>query len=175
MMRLVHCVVLSLSVLGMASPLVAEGEDQRPSAEQQDEHKSQARACAARAAGTYGFQCHGSTFTGAAVEEVTFIGVVKGTEKGFYEGYGTFNSNGGSLSTHVAGNATFGESCFGNVVYTTNEILLPGGGTIPLPPVSFDFISVDDGNEILGTGVALGGALNEFVPRLTCRLVRTRK
>jgi hypothetical protein len=88
------------------------------------------------------------------------VGTVSGSDDGSYEGYGTFNTSGGSASTHFSGQASFGRSCFGHVDYTTNEILLPGGGTIALPPVSFDFISVDGGNEILGTGVA-----NPAVPR----------
>jgi hypothetical protein len=92
----------------------------------------------------------------------------------FHEGYGTFNSSLGSLSLHVAGQATFGRSCFGHVDYTTHEILLPGGGTASLPPISFDFIAVDNGDEILGTGVANPtGATGDLVPRVTCRLVRS--
>jgi hypothetical protein len=131
------------------------------------------RTCAAQAKGLYGFQCHGSAFNGVAFDQVTFVGTVEGNAKGFYEGYGTFNSDQGSVDTHIAGQATFGRNCFGRVVYTTNEIVLPGGGTIPLPPATFDFIAVDDGNEILGSGVA-PGMTGDFVPRLTCRLVRIR-
>jgi hypothetical protein len=51
--------------------------------------------------------------------------------------------------------------------------VLPGGGTIPLPPATFDFIGVDDNNEVLGSGVA-PGMTGDLVPRLTCRLVRIR-
>lgn len=131
------------------------------------------RTCAAKAKGLYGFQCHGSAFNGVAFDEVTFVGTVDGNEKGFYEGYGTFNSDQGSVDTHIAGAATFGRNCFGRIVYTTNEIVLPGGGTVPLPPATFDFIAVDDSNEILGSGVA-PGMTGDFVPRLTCRLVRIR-
>jgi hypothetical protein len=130
------------------------------------------QSCAAKAAGLYGFQCHGSSFTGAKLEPVTFIGTVAGTESGIYEGSGTFSSSQGSASTHVVGTATFGKNCFGHIDYTTNEIVLPGGGTVPLPPVSFDFIAVDDNREVLGTGVAPAGVTGDFVPRLTCRLVR---
>ena len=46
------------------------------------------------------------------LEPITFIGTVKGTEDGFYEGYGTLNSSAGSLSVHNAGQATFGRSCW---------------------------------------------------------------
>ena len=129
------------------------------------------RTCAAQAKGAYGFQCHGSAFNGVAFDQVTFVGTVDGNTKGFFEGYGTFSSNLGSVDTHIAGQATFGRNCFGRIVYTTNEILLPGGGTVPLPPATFDFIAVDDGNEILGSGVA-PGMTGDLVPRLTCRLVR---
>jgi hypothetical protein len=130
------------------------------------------QSCAAKAAGLYGFQCHGSSFTGAKLEPVTFIGTVVGNESGVYEGFGTFSSGQGSASTHVVGTATFGKNCFGHIDYTTNEIVLPGGGTVPLPPVSFDFIAVDNNREVLGTGVAPPGVTGDFVPRLTCRLVR---
>lgn len=131
------------------------------------------RTCAAKAKGLYGFHCHGSAFNGVAFDQVTFVGTVEGDAKGFYEGYGTFNSDQGSFNTHLAGQATFGRNCFGRVVYTTNEILLPGGGTIPLPAAIFDFIGVDDSNEILGAGVA-PGMTGDAVPRLVCRLVRVR-
>ena len=131
------------------------------------------RTCAAQAKGLYGFHCHGSAFNGVAFDQVTFVGTVEGNAKGFYEGYGTFNSDQGSVDTHIAGQATFGRNCFGRIVYTTNEIVLPGGGTIPLPPATFDFIAVDDSKEILGSGVA-PGMTGDFVPRLTCRLVRIR-
>ncbi|HEY3179679.1 MAG TPA: hypothetical protein VGL25_12445 [Casimicrobiaceae bacterium] len=130
------------------------------------------QSCAAKAAGLYGFQCHGSSFTGAKLEPVTFVGTVVGDASGVYEGFGTFNSSLGSVSTHVVGTASFGKNCFGHIDYTTNEIVLPGGGTVPLPPVSFDFISVDNNRETLGTGVAPAGVTGDFVPRLTCRLVR---
>jgi hypothetical protein len=131
------------------------------------------RTCAAQAKGLYGFQCHGSAFNGVEFDQVTFVGTVEGNAKGFYEGYGTFTSDLGSVDTHIAGQATFGRNCFGRIVYTTNEIVLPGGGTIPLPPATFDFIAVDDSKEILGSGVA-PGMTGDFVPRLTCRLVRVR-
>jgi len=144
-----------------------------PTLADDDSRNASGRSCAVKAKGLYGFQCHGSAHNGVAFDQVTFIGTVEGDDKGFYEGYGTFSSDQGSVATHVAGMATFGRNCFGRVVYTTNEILLPGGGTIPLPPVTFDFIAVDNSKEILGSGVA-PGMTGDFVPRLTCRLVRTR-
>jgi hypothetical protein len=165
MTRFVLLNLFSIAVVGLALPISADGDAQ----------KSRPHSCAARAAGVYGFQCHGSAFTGTVLEPVTFVGTVEGTKDGFYEGYGTFNSSGGSVSTHVAGEATFGRNCFGRVDYTTNEILLPGGGTVPLPTVSFDFTVVDDGKEILGTGVAPTGVMGDLVPRLTCRLVRIQR
>jgi hypothetical protein len=124
--------------------------------------------------GLYGFQCHGSAFNGVVFGPVTFVGTVEGKDNAIYEGHGTFSSSAGSFSTHVAGAATFGPNCFGHVDYTTNEIVLPNGGVIPLPTASFDFIGVDGGDEILGTGVAPFGVTGDFVPRLTCRLVRVR-
>jgi hypothetical protein len=131
------------------------------------------RTCAAQAKGLYGFQCQGNSFNGVEFDQVTFVGTVDCNAKGFCEGYGTFNSDLGSLDTHIAGQGTFGRNCFGRVVYTTNEIVLPGGGTVPLPPASFDFIAVDDSKEILGSGVA-PGMTGDAVPRLNCRLVRIR-
>ena len=122
----------------------------------------------------YGFQCLGSAFTGAALEPVSFVGTVKGDGKGFFEGFGTFNSSNGSAPTHVAGKGTLLPSCLGHVDYTTNEILLPNGGTVPLPPISFDFTVVHSGDEILGAGVAPPGVTGDVVPRLACRLVRVK-
>jgi hypothetical protein len=131
------------------------------------------QACAIQAAGVYGFQCSGVASTGAALEPVTFVGTVEGRDDGFYDGTGTFNSSQGSAPTHVAGFATFGKYCFGRVVYSTNEILLPGGGTVPLPPLVIDFVPVNNFTEILGAPVGPGAA-GDFVPRLSCRLVRIR-
>lgn len=128
----------------------------------------------AAARGPYGFNCHGFSFTGATFEPVTFVGTVAGSATGFYDGYGTFNTSGGTIATHFAGQATLdGARCFGRVSYTTFEMLLPGGGTVPLPPASFDFAVVLGGKELLGTGVAPAGVTGDLVPRLTCRLVRT--
>lgn len=155
--KLITCVVASAALSG---PALAD--DSR-----------HGRTCAAKAKGLYGFQCHGNAFNGVEFDQVTFVGTVEGDAKGFYEGYGTFNSDLGSADTHIAGQATFGRNCFGRIVYTTNEIILPGGGTVALPPATFDFIAVDDSKEILGTGVA-PGQTGDFVPRLTCRLVRIR-
>ncbi len=132
------------------------------------------QACALKASGVYGFSCNGSMFTGAVFEPVTFIGTVEGRDDAFYDGFGTFNSSQGSAATHVAGFATFGKNCFGRVVYSTNEILLPGGGKIPLPPLVIDFVPVNDFNEMLGAPVAAPGVTGDFVPRLVCRLVRIR-
>jgi hypothetical protein len=145
----------------IASPLAAAKDDPSP------------QVCAVRAAGMYGFQCSGLASTGAALEPVTFVGTVEGGNDAFYDGTGTFNSSQGSNTTHVAGYASFGKNCFGRVAYTTNEILLPGGGKIPLPPLIIDFVPVDGFNEILGTPVA-PGATGDLVPRLSCRLVRIR-
>lgn len=121
--------------------------------------------------GLYGFQCHGSSFTGVKLEPVTFIGTVEGDGRGMFEGYGTFNSSNGSADTHVKGPGTLSDRCLGHVEYT-NELLLPGGGTVPLDPISFDYTVVAGGAEILGTGRGFPGATGDFVPRLTCRLVR---
>ncbi|TLY75739.1 MAG: hypothetical protein E6K43_04560 [Gammaproteobacteria bacterium] len=122
----------------------------------------------------YGFQCLGSAFTGTKLEPVSFVGTVRGDGKGFFEGFGTFNSSNGSASTHVAGNGTLLPGCFGHVDYTTNEIVVPGGGTVPLPPISFDFTVIHGGDEILGAGVAPAGTTGDVVPRLACRLVRVK-
>jgi hypothetical protein len=136
---------------------------------------SAAEVCALKAQGTYGFQCQGSTSTGGPAEPVTFIGTVEGRYDAFYEGYGTFNTSQGSAPTHVAGFATFGANCMGRVAYTTNEILLPGGGAIPLPPLVIDFVPVNNFDEILGMPVAAPGVTGDAVPRMTCRLVRIGK
>lgn len=134
-----------------------------------------AESCAAKAQGVYGFQCHGTASTGGAAEPVTFIGTVEGRYDAFFEGYGTFNSNQGSAPTHVAGYAKFGKNCFGRITYSTNEIVLPGGETIPLPPLVIDFVPVNDFEEMLGMPVAGPGVNGDAVPRMVCRLVRTGK
>ena len=162
LVRLSSCAVFCAL---LAAPPGAAGDDSTP----------HTRACIEKAKGPYGFQCHGSAFNGAIFEPVTFVGTVEADDDAVYEGFGTFSSSNGSASTHVKGKATFGRHCFGHVDYTTNEILLPGGGTIPLPPAAFDFAVVDDGREILGTGVAAPGVTGDFVPRLTCRLVKIRR
>jgi hypothetical protein len=132
------------------------------------------QACAVKIAGVYGFQCQGSASTGGALEPVTFIGTVEGRDDGFYEGYGTFNSSQGSVATHVAGFATIGKNCFGRIVYSTNEILLPGGATVPLPPLVIDFVPVNNFSEVLGMLIAAPGVQGDLVPREVCRLVRIR-
>jgi hypothetical protein len=149
-----------------------------------------ANACFAMAKGAYGFNCVGSAFTGAALEPISFGGVVEGSATGFYEGYGTFNSSNGSAHTHFSGQVNYGKNCaghadceaattkncWGHIDYTTNEILVPGG-VIRLDPVSVDAAVVDGGREILGTPVpipSIPGATGDFVPRFACRLVKIR-
>jgi hypothetical protein len=149
-----------------AAPVAADNSDANAS-----------RACAAKVKGLYGFQCHGSAFNGFVFGPVTFVGTVEGHDNGIYEGHGTFSSPTGSLPAHVAGAATFEPStCFGHIIYTTNDVTFPPPiGLVHLPPAAFDFIGVDGGDEILGTGVAYPpDATGDFVPRLTCRLVRVR-
>ena len=74
---------------------------------------------------------------------------------------------------HADCEAFTARNCWGHIDYTTNEILLPGGGVVPLPPVSVDFAVVDSGHEILGTPVPpFPGTTGDFVPRFTCRLVK---
>jgi hypothetical protein len=166
--RYSHTIAITIAVGCAVSPLASAAD--APSGSVLT--SAQSRACAVQSRGSYGFQCFGSAFTGAVAEPVTFVGTVDGDANGFYEGYGTFSSSAGSASTHVAGTATFGNECFGHINYTTNEIILPSGGKIPLPPISFDFISVDNNSEILGTGVAAAGVTGDQVPRLTCRLIK---
>jgi hypothetical protein len=165
-------VVLVVAASAAAALVSSDGDSTKDSAG--DKIASQAPpACHIRMTrGLYGFQCHGSAFTGTALEPVTFVGTVAGDGRGFFEGFGTFNSSNGSASTHVAGRGNLGPMCLGHVDYTTNEILLPQGGTVPLPPISFDYATVHGGDEILGTGVAPPGVTGDVVPRLTCRLVR---
>ena len=134
-------------------------------------------SCIAKTKGPYGFHCHGSTLVGnpqAGFQfgPVTVVGIVEGDGAGIFEGTNTFTSWLGSTSTHFKGAATFGKNCFTHVDYTTNEIVLPDGSTIPLPPASFDAAVVDDGRELLGAGVAPPGVTGDQVPRLVCRLVR---
>lgn len=139
-----------------------------------EDDRSKAPACSLKITkGLYGFQCHGSAFTGAKFEPVTFIGTVESNGRGLFDGYGTFNSSNGSANTHVKGPGTLSDRCFGHVEYT-NELLLDGGGVVPLDPISFDYTVVNGGDEILGTGRGFPGATGDFVPRLTCRLVRIK-
>lgn len=130
--------------------------------------------CIAKTAHAYGFHCWGSANFGAGFEVANFVGTVEGNGKGVFEGNGTVSFSGGSFSTHFAGPATFGRYCSGRVQYTTNEIVLPDGGVIPLGPATFDFATVEGGKEILGASVAPFGVTGDQVPRLTCRLVRVR-
>lgn len=126
--------------------------------------------------GTYGFQCHGYSNVGSGLEPVTFVGTLRGDGRGLFEGYGTFNSSTGSASTHVKGTGNLSAQCFGHVRYGINEVLFPGGGTYPLAPIAFDYTAVSGGKEILGTAVAEPeGGVGSSVPRLTCRLVDTRR
>ena len=95
--------------------------------------------CVAKTAHVYGFHCWGSANFGAGFEVANFVGTVEGNGKGVFEGYGTVSSSAGSFATHFAGPATFGRHCSGRVQYTTNEILLPGGGVVPLGPAIVRF------------------------------------
>lgn len=122
----------------------------------------------------YGFQCLGSSSSGSTLEPVSFVGTVSGDGHGFFEAFGTFNSSNGSLPLHLAGRGTLLQRCFGHVDYTTTEIQLPNGGTVPLPPISFDYAVVHGGDELMGAGVAPAGVTGDPVPRLACRLVRVR-
>ena len=166
MKRLIAAATLTVAIaaLGISSivPVKADDDERKPP------------ACSLKLTkGLYGFQCHGSAFTGVKLEPVTFIGTVEGNGRGLFEGYGTFNSSNGSANTHVKGPGTLSDRCFGHVEYT-NELLLPGGGAVPLDPISFDYTVVSGGDEILGTGRGFPGATGDFVPRLTCRLVRIK-
>jgi hypothetical protein len=138
-------------------------------------HEEEAPACTLKLTrALYGFQCHGSAFTGAILEPVTLVGTVEGDGRGLFEGYGTFNSSSGSLPSHLKGTGTLSDRCFGHVDYTTNEIQLPNGVVVQLAPLSFDYTVVDGGKEILGSAVGAPGASGDMVPRVTCRLVRIR-
>jgi hypothetical protein len=165
----VHRTIIRL----LALAILAGGVSLTPALRAQSDSDSHGGACNLQIArGPYGFQCTGLSFTGAMLEPVTFIGTVQADRAGVYEGYGTFNSSLGTIHTHVKGPATLSSNCFGHVDYA-NERILPGGSTEPLPPVSFDFVVVDGGKEILGTGVANPpGLTGDLVPRLNCRLVR---
>lgn len=134
---------------------------------------SNGHSCIAEAKGFYGFQCHGSVSNGAGgLEPATFVGTVEGDRNAVYEGHGQFNSGAGSVFTHFVGKASFGDKCFGHIQYDI-EILSGAGSPIPLPPIAFDFITVDGGREILGTGAPVSRmAQGDAVPRLTCRLVK---
>ncbi|HEY1326569.1 MAG TPA: hypothetical protein VGI14_06490 [Casimicrobiaceae bacterium] len=138
------------------------------------DHDGNGRSCAAKAAGTYGFQCQGSIALAPAapLEPVTFGGLVTCNQSASCAGYGTLNSSLGSNHVDFAGTATFDDNCFGRVAYTKYDITVPGG-TISAAPAYFDFIAVDNSAEVLGVGVAPGSSGNA-VPRLACRLVRVR-
>ena len=181
MTRWIRFPVALAAAAACAIPISAAADNRSPG--------SSANACFAMAKGAYGFNCSGSASSGGPLEPISFGGVVQGDGRGFYEGYGTFNTSGGSAHVHSSGQARYGtnceghadceaftaRNCWGHIDYTTNEILLPGGGTIPLPTVSVDFAVVDDGREILGTPVPNApGATGDLVPRFTCRLVKIR-
>lgn len=168
MRRYVSTAVFSLALASMlcAAPALAQSKAA-------GDHDDSPPCTLKLTKGLYGFQCHGSAFTGSAFEPITFVGTVEGDGRGLFEGYGTFSTSNGSVSTHVKGPGTLSNRCFGHVDYTINEIVLPVG-TIPLAPISFDYTVVDGGKEILGTGVAAPGVYGVDVPRITCRLVRAR-
>lgn len=121
--------------------------------------------------GSYGVQCHGTVFTGVATEPVTIVGTVTGDEHGMFEGHTTMNSGAGSIRVHNKGPVTL-LGCFGRVVYTVNDLLLPDGSVVSLPPLVADAAMVEDGLELLGSGVEPNGVAGDLVPRLVCRLVR---
>jgi hypothetical protein len=164
MARLIHLAACAFACAIAAAPAAADRTG---------------NSCLAKTRGPYGFHCHGSTLVGnpqAGFQfgPVTVVGTVEGDGTGIFEGTNTFTSWLGSVPTHFKGHATFDKNCFGRVEYTTNEIVLPDGSTIPLPPAAFDAATVDGGQEILGAGVAPPGVTGDQVPRLFCRLVRIR-
>lgn len=139
-----------------------------------------AHACSAKIRGAYGFQCQGFANVNAppdlpALEPVTLIGTVVGSDSGVFDGYGTFSSHLGSIRQHVVGQAVYQDkNCAGHIKYQI-WVALPDGTDGPqLPPLDFDFAVVDNGFEILGTPNALPGVTGDLVPRLSCRLVRIR-
>jgi hypothetical protein len=90
MFHFAHFSMCALAFVGLALPLAGDS-DRQPLAAEVAGQNSPARSCAAKVAGLYGFQCYGSAAPVGVLEPVTFIGTVKGTEDGFYEGYGTFS------------------------------------------------------------------------------------
>jgi hypothetical protein len=167
----VACAVL---VLTTAAALKAGATNSNESKEPVSEGKPAPSCHLEMTRAQYGFQCLGSAFSGSTLEPVSFVGTVTGDGKGFFESFGTYNSSNGSASVHLAGHGTLPPRCIGHVDYTTTEIVLPNGSTIPLSPISFDYTVVHGGDEILGAGVAPAGVTGDPVPRLACRLVRTR-
>jgi hypothetical protein len=59
------------------------------------------------------------------------------------------------------------------VVYDKNTIEVAPGVFVPGPPLIAEFAVVEGGHEILGMPVAPGES-GDAVPRLACRLVKTR-
>ena len=150
--------------------LALAGAAWMPSAAAHEPENLQA-ACAARNKGPYGFQCQGFVNVGAGLEAVTFLGTVRGSNAGVFNGSGVFNSSLGSARQRVTGQATFeNRSCVGRITYQV--FLQTPGGEVPLPDLDIAFVPVAGGLETLGVPVAPPGVTGDAVPRMACRLVR---
>lgn len=127
--------------------------------------------CAARNKGPYGFQCQGWVNAGAGLEPVTFLGTVRGSNAGVYNGSGIFSASLGSTRQRVSGQAVFeNRSCTGQIAYKV--WLQTPGGEVPLPDLTIAFVPVAGGAETLGVPIAPPGVTGDAVPRMACRLVR---
>ena len=78
--------------------------------------------------------------------------------------YGEVRALGSSFPRTSQAKLRMDRTALGTSITPPNEILLPNGGVVPLPTVSFDFAVVDDGHEIFGTGVAPPGVAGNLVP-----------
>jgi len=105
------------------------------------------------------------------------VGYVRGDGRGRFFGDVSLNSGAaiGTIHEKVDGQATLDATrgCLGTVVYDKNKIEVAPGVFVPGPPLIAEFAIVEGGHEILGLPVEPGQA-GDAVPRMACRLVKTR-
>ena len=132
--------------------------------------------------GLYGISCVGALQPGPGTTfgPAAMVGYIRGDGHGRFFGDVSLNTGApiGTIHEKVDGHSSVDPSrgCIATVVYDKNSIeVAPGVWSPPgsAPPLIADFAIVEGGHEILGLPVQPGAA-GDAVPRLACRLVRTR-
>src|SRR5215831_18708392 len=129
--------------------------------------------------GLYGISCVGALQPGPGTPfgPAAMVGYIRGDGRGRFFGDVSLNSGAaiGTIHEKVDGQATLDATrgCLGTVVYDKNKIEVAPGVFVPGPPLIAEFAIVEGGHEILGLPVEPGQA-GDAVPRMACRLVKTR-